>query len=149
MTTPKARPWRLAAALQTLRAQVNSLALQRSRKSDGSIGDAAHASRDSDHNPWIRDGAEGVVTAIDLTHDPAGGCDAHAIAAALVEARDSRVKYIIWNKRIVRSSDKPGMKAWTWQPYTGRNTHEHHVHISVKPEKSAYDSKAQWTIRLT
>lgn len=30
--------------------------------------------RDSDNNPWVKNGATGVVTAIDITHDPSKGC---------------------------------------------------------------------------
>ena len=57
--------WRLARSLETLRAQINALSPNRSKASDGTIGDAAHSARTSDHNP---DGG-GVVRALDLTHD--------------------------------------------------------------------------------
>ncbi|MQB02542.1 MAG: hypothetical protein GEU78_20460, partial [Actinobacteria bacterium] len=75
--------WRVARSLLTLRDQVDAAAPNRSKRSDGTIGDAAHASRSSDHNPWVKDGATGVVTAIDLTHDPAGGANMHTISEAL------------------------------------------------------------------
>ena len=68
--------WRVAKSLLKLRDQINAHAPKRSKKSDGYIGDAAHASRSSDHNPWVKDGKMGVVTAADFTHDPAGGFDA-------------------------------------------------------------------------
>lgn len=45
--------WRLARGLEHLRAQVNTKWSNRSKDSDGSIGDEAHASRSSDHNPWV------------------------------------------------------------------------------------------------
>jgi hypothetical protein len=65
--------WRPAKSLIQLRDQINQIAPNRSKASDGTIGDAAHASRASDHNPWVREGDAGVVTAIDITHDPDDG----------------------------------------------------------------------------
>lgn len=138
--------WRVAEALLTLRAQVNTRFPTRKKANDGTIGDAAHASRSSDHNPWVADGRKGVVTAMDITHDPASGCDANMIAEAIRAARDPRVKYLIWNRRIANSAPKDGLAAWTWRKYTGKNPHDHHVHISVKPEKASYDSKSPWVI---
>lgn len=49
----------------------------------------------------------------------------------LVANKDARVKYIIWNKRIWRSYDKPNIPAWTPSPYTGSNSHSKHMHVSV------------------
>ncbi|HEX6903316.1 MAG TPA: DNA/RNA non-specific endonuclease [Thermoanaerobaculia bacterium] len=138
--------WRVAKSLLALRNQVNAKAPRRSKASDGTIGDAAHATRNSDHNPWVRDGAMGVVTAMDITHDPANGCDAGALAEAIRASRDARVKYIIWNRRIASSSVIGGVAAWTWRPYTGSNPHSKHVHISVRPEKAAFDSEASWAV---
>lgn len=134
--------WRPAKSLVTLREQINQMAPNRSKASDGTIGDAAHASRDSDHNPWVRDGNIGVVTALDITHDSEDGCDAGAIVQALAESRDPRIKYLIWNRRILSSRVQP----WVWRNYTGRNPHTKHFHLSVKPEKSFYDSTDPWQI---
>ncbi len=66
--------WRLAYSLTTLRAECNAAAPNRRKHNDGDIGDAAHASRVSRHNPY-----RGVVTALDITHDPARGMDVHAL----------------------------------------------------------------------
>jgi hypothetical protein len=144
--TEAPRPWRAAQAITTLRLMLNARHPNRSKRSDGIVGDAAHATRTSDHNPWIVDGAHGVVTAFDVTHDPANGCDAAALAEALVASRDPRIKYIIWNRRICASYPVGGAAAWTWRPYTGRNPHSHHVHLSVKAEKPLYDSTAAWRV---
>ena len=138
--------WRAAESLLMLRKQVNAMAPGRNKASDGMIGDAAHASRDSDHNPWVREGSMGIVTACDITHDPSGGCDADVIAEAIRAGRDTRVKYIIWNRRIANSSAINGTAPWTWRPYGGSNPHTKHVHISVKPDKSSYDSVAAWPL---
>lgn len=138
--------WRIAESLMKLREQVNALAPDRSKKSDGGIGDAAHATRASDHNPWIKDGVLGIVTAIDVTHDPANGCDAGAIATALIASHDPRIKYVIWNRRMASSYPAHGHPPWTWRKYTGSNPHAKHVHISVQPDKLFYDNQAEWEI---
>ncbi|WP_424984308.1 hypothetical protein [Microbulbifer sp. S227A] len=140
--TEALRPWRVAESLLQLRDQVNKQAPNRSKKSDGSIGDAAHATRASDHNPWVVDGSHGVVTAIDITHDPDNGFDAEKLAKALQSTQDPRLKYIIWNRRILSSTKKP----WKWRNYSGSNPHTKHIHISVHSEKSKYDGTGAWTI---
>lgn len=139
-------PWRVARSLLTLREQVNRRAPGRNRASDGTIGDARHCRRTSDHNPWVRDGSVGVVTAMDITNDPRGGCDANTIAEAIRASRDARVKYIIWNRRIANSAAIGGSQPWAWRPYNGTNPHTGHVHISVKPDRANYDSTAVWAI---
>jgi beta-lactamase superfamily II metal-dependent hydrolase len=139
-------PWRPGKSLITLRNQVDARAPHRNKASDGTIGDAAHCARNSDHNPWVKDGSMGIVTAIDITNDPTGGCDANTIAEAIRASRDSRVKYIIWNKRIANSAAIGGSQPWQWRNYTGPNPHTRHVHISVKPDKASYDSTVQWAI---
>ena len=39
-----------------------------------------------------------------------------------------------------------GAAAWAWRPYTGKNPHNKHVHISVRPEKEFYDLKGPWSL---
>ena len=143
--------WRVAESLKTLIRNVNTLAPGRKKGSDGAIGDAAHQTRSSDHNPWIWDEAtkKGIVTALDVTHDPNGKCDCHILVDSLVNNKDGRLKYIIWNKRIINSSPINGTAAWTWRPYTGTNPHNKHVHISVKCNKELYDEVNDWTIDLS
>lgn len=140
------RPWRVALALKALRRQVDARVPARNKASDGTIGDAAHATRDSDHNPWVLDGATGVVTAMDITHDPAHGCDAGCLAETLRQSRDRRLKYIISNRRIASAVPKGSVPAWTWRAYTGVNPHNKHCHISVVAEKARYDSEEEWAI---
>lgn len=112
--------WHVAASLEKLLAQLNAKAPHRSKISDGSIGDAAHAARNSDHNPWYQN----TVTARDFTHDPDGGLNGQWLADALVASRDPRLKYVIWNRRIWLAGGR-------WKSYTGTNPHTHHVHVSV------------------
>jgi len=135
--------WRVANSLLQLRAQVNALHPNRSKQSDGTIGDAAHASRSSDHNPWLKDGGVGIVTGMDITHDPANGCDSYVLAEKLLASRDARIKYVISNGKIASGTGQ-GNAAWTWRKYTGSNKHAHHVHISVKDKKASYDDTSPW-----
>jgi hypothetical protein len=136
-----ANPWRLAKSLERLRSQVNDAWPDRAKTSDGTVGDAAHSSRSSDHNPWVKDGSMGVVTALDITHDPINGPDAGELADALKASRDPRIKYIISNRRIWNPAVSKD-----WRPYTGSNPHSRHVHISVKPEKKSYDAVTPWVL---
>lgn len=130
--------WRVARSLDVLLGQLNALAPNRSKVSDGGIGDAEHASRSSDHNPWFGPAADGkmLVTARDFTHDPAGGLDCNWLANALIASGDRRIKYIIWNRRI-----------WTggWKNYAGTNPHTKHLHVSVVASTAA-DSTAPWNL---
>lgn len=125
----------LAKALEVLRSQLNDAFPGRSIASDGWIGDAAHAGRASDHNP----NKEGVVTAIDVTHDPSK-FDAHRFAReVLAKNADERIEYIISNGKI-------WSKAKGWRQYTGSNPHDHHIHVSVHNQKALYDSNRKWDL---
>lgn len=132
--------WRVAHSLEKYRAQINAARPNRKKADDGTVGDAAHASRSSDHNPWVMDGAMGVVTAMDITHDPAGGVDSYKLAEMLRTKKDRRLKYVISNRRIFSSVTSP----WTWRPYSGSNPHDHHAHVSVQSTKSLYDNIDDW-----
>ncbi|MCY1042019.1 peptidoglycan-binding protein [Corallococcus sp. bb12-1] len=139
--------YRLASSLNQLRNELNLCAPSRSKSSDGWIGDAAHASRESDHNPWVKDAGTGIVTACDFTHDPAHGADMNDFVAHLVRRRDLRIKYIIWNQRIWRSyKSKSDAPSWASQAYSGKNRHTKHAHVSVSAKKELYDSTASWGI---
>jgi hypothetical protein len=136
--------WRVAKSLEKLRSQVNAEWPQRDKSSDGTIGDEKHASRSSDHNPWVKDGKTGVVTGMDITNDPDSGPVSNDIAEALKASEDPRIKYIISNARIC--SGDAGPSPWVWRKYSGSNAHRHHVHISVKSEKPLYDSVKPWRL---
>lgn len=127
--------WRLAKSLEKLRSQINEAYPNRSKVSDGTIGDAAHSSRTSDHNP----NPSGVVCAIDITHDPKSGVDAGRMAETIRLSGDKRIKYLISNGRI----SNPTISGGAWRKYTGKNPHNHHFHLSVKGD---YDSTAPWDI---
>lgn len=135
--------WRLAKSLLKMRDQINIYAPNRDKRSDGTIGDAAHASRKSDHNPWVKDGKTGVVTALDITHDPTNGVDTWKLAELLRVGRDPRIKYVISNSRIWSSTSSP----YQWRRYTGSNPHKAHMHVSVHSTKSLYDDDRDWSVQ--
>lgn len=118
--------WRLAKSLQQLLLQINARKPNRSKSSDGTIGDAAHSARTSDHNP---DGL-GTVCALDITNDPKNGFMSEDIAEGLRAGKDRRIKYIISNRKIC----SPDQQNWAWRKYSGSNPHDHHVHISVNQQ---------------
>lgn len=128
-----------------MREQVNAAAPHRSKASDGSIGDTAHQARRSDHNPDAR----GVVRAIDITDDPAGGFDAESFSESLRASHDHRIKYVIWNGRMFSSYGNTKRSAWAWGAYSGSNQHTHHIHISIQSSDSADADTSNWTIAGT
>lgn len=130
--------WHLAPALVRLREQVNERWPTRAKDSDGSIGDASHQSRHSDHDP----NDAGVVCAIDITHDPKSGCDSYALAEVLLASKDPRIEYVISNRKIASSHVSP----WQWRKYSGANPHDHHVHISVKQDSKRYNDPSSWNL---
>ncbi len=138
--------WRAAKSISKLRQQVNQAYPGRNKASDGTIGDLAHCPGSSDHCPNIIDNGIGVVTAIDITHDPDSGCDMHLITRSIAGDQDSRIKYIIYNREICSSYAHAGKPAWTWRSYSGSNPHTRHAHFSVLKEKTKYDNTNGWKL---
>jgi hypothetical protein len=140
--------WRNSKATSALREQINALSPNRSKASDGTIGDSAHASRSSDHNPWviIIEGGKkiGIVTAVDITHDPVHGIDARQLAEAILRSRDPRIKYVISNGEIC--SGFGGPFPWQWRRYDGVNPHTKHVHLSVEDTQVLFDDPRPWDL---
>ncbi|MDT8915792.1 hypothetical protein [Amycolatopsis sp. PS_44_ISF1] len=133
--------WRNCNASLTLVAAVNARWPGRDKASDGTIGDAAHASRTSDHNPWVVVDGVGVVRARDIDKD---GIDAGWLAEELRKlgaAGDPRLAgggYVIWNRRITSDDFS------RWTPYNGSNPHTQHVHVSFSRNRAGFDSNAPW-----
>jgi hypothetical protein len=134
---------RLATSLVTLRNEINAFAPNRSKVSDGWIGDTAHSARCSRHNP----NNAGVVCAIDVTHDPSHGCDIHSIADRVRRNPHPQLAYMISAGRIAGRST-----GWQWRTYTGANGHYRHAHFGVgaggdcEPTQP-YDSTQPWGIK--
>lgn len=145
---------RQARSLDVLVAEVNALSPDRSKISDGGLGDAAHSSRASDHNV----NAAGVWRARDFTDDDTdddldGGdfgdvFDCGWLAEQLVAMYHAPVvhpamrsgAYTIHKGRIY-SYDR---RDEGWRPYPGSNPHNVHLHQSVATAASGYDSTAPW-----
>ncbi|MDF1705072.1 MAG: hypothetical protein P1U38_09885 [Aeromicrobium sp.] len=134
---------RQARSLDVLLAEVNAAAPNRDKTSDGGLGDKKHAAVKSDHNP----NPAGVWRARDFDHDPAGGLDCNALAAALVPLLGVHPAlgsgaYLIFNGRIILTV----RLAEGWRPYTGLNAHKSHLHVSVATGAAGYDSTAPWGV---
>jgi hypothetical protein len=139
---------RLAKSLITLIDEVDQKVPSRDRHNDGTIGDKRHQQEGSasDHNPLIRDGSMGVVTALDITHDPAAGFDAGVFAESLRQAKDNRIKYVIFNGRIFNSTVSP----WVWRDRNhGPGDHSEHVHVSVVADPARFDDTRPWPFDLS
>jgi hypothetical protein len=117
--------------------QLNLLFPDRNIESDGTIGDERHQHEKSDHNP----NSAGVVTALDVTHDPISGCSGEWLSQALQKSDDRRIKYLIWNGKITVKGDIS-----KWKPYEGFSAHTEHVHISVSSDRSLYDNTMLWDL---
>lgn len=137
--------WRLAKSLVQMRAELDTNYPKRDRSSDGSIGDAAHASRNSDHNPWVKDHTgQPIVTAIDVDRDIALGFTSRDLAEWLRVRRDPRLKYVISKGQMFSSYPSGARKAWDWGKYTGSNSHSEHMHVSVLDKETFFDGQKPW-----
>lgn len=125
----------LAPSLAQLRSEIDAAWPRRDRSSDGWIGDAAHASRRSDHNP----NARGSVNALDIDKD---GIPVDALRALL--CADSRVNYVIFN-RVIYSRVRDFHPA----PYKGANPHDKHLHVSILQTRTAERDARPWGIAST
>jgi len=136
----------LAPCLVTLRDEFNKLNPNRDKTTDGWIGDAAHASGPSDHNP----DADGIVHAIDVDETgpwPNGATMEKLVQYLVAECRKSgesgkdrgRLKYIIYERRIWEASN-----GWAQRSYTGSNPHDKHAHISCEYASTYENDKTSW-----
>jgi hypothetical protein len=131
--------WVLVPCLVSLRNEFNELAPVRDKASDGSIGDQAHASSPSDHNPdetgstpYEDADSANEVHAIDVDRDlrRSGWTMTRAVQIILErhrDGRDGRLQNIIWDGRI-------WSRSWGWaaREYAGSNPHDKHAHFSAR-----------------
>ena len=103
------------AAIALLR-QATALYPKREKASDGLLPSREHiaASPNSDHNTGL---------AADLTYDPKNGPDCAKVFKEL--QKDIRVKYLIF-RGVIWSPERGS------RPYTGKNPHMKHIHVSIK-----------------
>ncbi len=122
------KPWLCRAGLQ-LREQIDDSFPDRTRRSDGWLGDTRHAKTKSDHNPLP---PSMVVRAIDCSADLGGEANTSAHLAnqiRLAAKKDKRIAYVIHNGRIAS-----WVLNYKWRKYTGVNPHTSHIHISFTPK---------------
>lgn len=131
--------WVLTKGLNTVRAEFNDVFPGRDKASDGSVGDLAHQTGTSGHNPdktgkaEYKDGdALDEVRAIDVDRDlvPGSATDwMELVVQYLVKKARAGgyipFRYIIYKGRIWARSD-----GWQTRTYTGANKHDKHAHFS-------------------
>ena len=127
-----ATSWHLAPSLAQLRREINARWPGRDKSTDGTIGDAAHSSRVSDHNP----NARRSVNAIDIDED---GIDAWGLVDLAIT--DPRVNYVIYERKIWQR--KHGFKP---RPYSGINAHTKHIHVSIIQSAWAEQDTDPWGV---
>lgn len=124
---------RLCKAGRELREFVDDNWPNRDRRSDGWIGDPAHANRQSsDHNP---DPKTGVVRAIDIDADLRANRpdESMRLADTLRDEAKAKIRpiaYIIHRDKIASAKTR-----WAWVPYNGINPHYSHIHVSFRKVK--------------
>lgn len=128
--------WSVCECIVTIVSEANKIAPGRSQASDGTIGDQAHQSRKSDHNPDIYR----KVCAVDITHDPAHGFDAWKVANNLadkiIRGTEKRIEYIVaFNGKVTQIFSYKFFGGWKWRSYSG-DSHASHIHISFVHTRS-------------
>lgn len=118
--------WHLAPSLARLRAEIDARWPERSRASDGALGDLRHRKSRNSHNPvghkrGPEHGSPGSVHALDVT---AAGIDTDAVLAAVIG--DPRVWYVIFDGRIWSRTT-----GWAARRQSG-DPHTTHIHISLR-----------------
>jgi hypothetical protein len=123
-----------APALLVLRSQLDQRWPRRNRRSDGILGDARHARRESDHNHG---------NAIDVTRDDQNGPDLDAMLEAfrrqMVAYPAGRITMMIHRGRITSMAH-----GHVWRAYRGDNPHSQHAHISIRP--ASRDDRRSWHV---
>ncbi len=126
--------WYLNKFLTTWRAAVSKEYPSRSRKSDGTLGDARHAASVSEHNP-DRDGS---VDAWDMDVNLLGSSNAHGSAredAAVEKLKrefQAQPGAQLWIHNGVIANKDVGK--WKRRRYYGANPHKQHVHWQSDPD---------------
>lgn len=117
--------WYLNPALTTFRNEVNKAYPDRDKRSDGTIGDAAHQATSSDHNP----DSDGSVDAWDMDVDLKTPNDAKAIEDLKKKFQaHPAARYWIHNRQIAERK-----YGWARKPYSGPSPHTEHVHWNSEP----------------
>ncbi len=133
--------WHTAPSLVKLRSEINARWPNRSRSSDGTIGDTRHSKTTNSHNPvgtatGPRYGTRGAVHAMDIT---ASGIDVNAVLSAVIG--DSRVWYVIHRGKI-------WSRTYGWAPRTQYgDPHTSHIHINLREDSQGAAVAAETSTR--
>lgn len=147
--------WELVPCLVKLRDEINRIAPNRSKTSDGTIGDEAHQERTSDHNddevgkvPVKDADSKHEVHALDVDKDlNQPGLTMHDIVNhTLARCRrdnsdpenEARLTYIIWDGFIYQAP------SWKKVKYTGDNQHKEHAHFSAEYVTALEADTSSW-----
>jgi hypothetical protein len=125
--------------------EFDTIAPNRSRASDGTIGDAAHQKEVSDHNP----DKEGAVRAIDVTstlNEPDLSME-DCVQFILTRCRaglEKRITYIIYVRRIWAQDNE-----WRQVAYMGTSPHTEHAHFSLSHNDTLANNTASFHLEDT
>jgi hypothetical protein len=140
--------WRPARSIPVLQRQLDAAYPGRSKASDGTVGDRRHTTGEHVPDDDVDGDGRGegprvddIVRGVDVTNDPAHGCDTWRLAQALVASRDPRILYVISNRQICSSVVSP----WKWRAYNGEDPHTGHLHMSLVHTPLADDTRP-WAI---
>jgi hypothetical protein len=133
--------------IQPLFDACNTLAPDRSHAQDGTIGDLAHASGTSGHNPDDTPGVQAErqdadsIPEVRAADVDSRGIPMERVVQAVLHGPASelnRLIYIIFNRRIWSKSN-----GWRQAVYTGDDPHDTHAHFSGDP--AADEDSRPWT----
>lgn len=142
----------LIPCLVKLRSELNRLAPQRDKSSDGWIGDRPHQARISDHNddetgrvPVVDADDDHEVHAVDLDADlNTPGLTMEMVVQHVVSrcrsGAEKRLRYVIYNRRIWEGP------RWIQRTYAGDNAHIQHAHFSGSYDTKLEASTASWRL---
>lgn len=163
--TKYTKPIHVARSLNAAAAEFDKLYPNRSKASDGALGNASHAATVSDHNPcWGCSGSNyGLIRAIDLTTSSWGVAGLKYTAAQrkwhqdliedLIETEKNnpvdRLWYII---HYIPGDPYPKIwsrtTGWASKRYTGASPHDHHFHLSIMRTNAAEADTKPWFTKL-
>lgn len=140
--------WRAAKSLLIFQTQCKLLAPVTARKHPelfGLKGDSKHDPT-SDHAPHNFLGwGNQIVTAADIPRTE--NLYPRQVLEAIRLSRDNRVKYAISEGQMYSSYTTSKYAAWTWRPYSGKDRHFTHGHLSTVGDIRA-DNTRPWQIGI-